>query len=288
MALPAFPPSSEAHHDEGFLHSRDNLRLYWQRYTPPTPRATVAVFPGGGDHGARYPGVTAALVRAGFEVALLDFRGHGQSDGRRFYIDSYRDYLDDADAFVAHLRAGAAGRKLFVVAHSQGGLIATLWALAAPRQVSGFVLSSPFFRLKLQPPMLKVMAARLVGGIIPWLPIATGLRPEVLTSDPEMQRWIAADPLYGRAATPRWLLESQRVQADIVEDAKRFEHPLLVLTGTGDTIADAGAARAFFEGARSSDKQLLSYEGFQHELYNERERERPIGDTVAWIEARSA
>ena len=98
-------------------------------------------------------------------VSVRDARGTARD---REWIESvYRDYLDDADAFVGHVRDGAPGRKLFVVAHSQGGLIATLWALAAPRPVSGFVLSSPFFRLKLQPPRLKLLLARVVGGIIP-------------------------------------------------------------------------------------------------------------------------
>lgn len=288
MTLPSFPSASEARHDEGFLHARDNLRLYWQRYAPAAPRATVALLPGGGDHSARYPGLTAALVRAGLEVALLDFRGHGQSDGRRWHVDAFRDYLEDADVFFAHVRGAAAGRKVFVVGHSQGGLIAALWALAAPRPIAGVVLSSPFFRLARAPPLPKLLAAHLIGRVVPWLPLATGLRSADLTSDPEMQRWIDADPLYGRAATPRWFLESQRVQRRLVDDARRFDYPLLVLAGTGDVVADPAAMRAFYEAARSSDKALRMYDGFRHELFNERERERPIGDAVAWIVARAA
>jgi alpha-beta hydrolase superfamily lysophospholipase len=288
LPLPSFPDVHEARLDEGHLTPQKGFRLYWRRYTPLAgPRATVAVLPGGGDHGARYPGLTTALVRAGFEVALLNFRGHGRSGGRRFHVESYGDYLDDADTFLEHVRAGASGRKLFLVGHSQGGLIAALWMTAAPRSVAGVVLSSPFFRLKLRPPAVKVLAARALGRIIPWLPLATGLRSDQLTSDPEMQRWIDADPLYGRAATPRWFLESQRVQQEVLPRAPRFEAPLLTLLGMSDGIADPVAGRAFHDAVRSSDKELRTYEGFHHELFNERERERPIGDAVAWIGARS-
>ncbi len=287
MPLPSFPGSTDARHEDGYLTVDGGLRLYWRRYTPAQPRATVAVLPGGGDHGARYPGLTAALVRAGMEVALLDFRGHGRSAGRRFHVERYEDDLSDADAFLDHVRAGAAGRKLFVVGHSQGGLIAALWMTAAPRTVAGVVLSSPFFRLKLKPPVAKVLAARALGKVVPWMPIATGLRADQLTSDPEMQRWIDADPLYGRAATPRWFLESQRVQQEVLDRAARFEAPLLTLAGGADGIADPAAMRAFHDGARSRDKEFRSYEGFHHELFNERERDRPIGDAVAWIGARS-
>ncbi len=287
MPVPAYPAASEAKREEGFVHSKDNLRLYWQRYTPPSPRATVAVIHGGGDHSGRYPALTAALVRAGFQAALLDFRGHGQSDGRRFHIDAFGDYLGDMDAFMEHVRAGAGGKKVLVVAHSQGALIAAAWALGRERGVAGFVLSSPWFRLKFKPPPLKVLGARLVGTVIPWLPISTGLRYQDLTSDEEMQRWTEADPLYGRAATPRWFLETQRAQRELLRGAGAFAHPLLVLIGGADPIADPDAGRAFFGAASSKDKGLKLYEGLRHEIFNERERDRPIGDTVAWLTTRS-
>src|SRR5512140_1946473 len=144
MAVPSFPSAVEAKHEEGFLNSADHLRLYWQRFTPPSARASVAVLHGGGDHSGRYPGITSALVRAGYQVALLDFRGHGQSDGRRWYIDTFADYLSDLDAFVAKLsQDGVARDQLFVVAHSMGALIAAYWGLTRGRHVSGFVFSSP-------------------------------------------------------------------------------------------------------------------------------------------------
>ncbi len=287
MPLAPFPAESEAKHEEGFIHSRDDLRLYWQRFTPPEPRGTVAVLPGGGDHSARYPGLTSALVGAGFTTALLDFRGHGQSDGRRWHVDAFREYLDDLDVFMEHVRAGATG-KVFVVAHSQGALVAATWGTVPGRGVAGFVLSSPYFRLALEPPRLKVLGARLLGSVVPWLPIATGLRPEDLTRDPELQRWVEADPLYGKTTSPRCFFECQRAHGEILRTAGEFRYPLLVLVGTGDPVADPAGGREFLAAAGSRDKELREYEGFRHELFNELERERPIGDAVAWIRARAA
>jgi alpha-beta hydrolase superfamily lysophospholipase len=282
-----YPSAAEARREEGSLHPRNGLRLHWLRYTPPDARGTVAVLPGGGDHSGRYPALTSALVRAGFSVAALDFRGHGQSQGRRWHIESFQDYLDDLDAFMALVREGAALGRVFVVAHSQGALIAVTWATEAPRDVAGFVLSSPYFRLRLTPPRLKILGARLAGKVVPWLPVSTGLRVEDLTSDPEMQRWTDEDPLYGRATTPRWFAESQRAQAEIFRRAASFSYPLLVLAGGGDPIADPAAERAFHDASASKDKVFHQYEGFRHELFNERGRERPIGDTVAWLSERA-
>jgi alpha-beta hydrolase superfamily lysophospholipase len=286
MAVPSYPAASEARHEDGFLSAKDHLRLYWQRYTPERARGTVAVLPGGGDHGGRYPALTAALVGAGFAVELVDVRGHGQADGRRWHIDAFSDYVGDVEVFMAHVRAGAAGREPFVVAHSQGALVAARWAEDGARGVAGFVLSSPYFRLKFDPPRMKILGARLVGTVIPWLPVSTDLKYADLTSDEEMQRWTEADALYGKATTPRWFTESQRAQAAVVAGAPEFRYPLLVLTGGADRIADAEASAAFVTAAGSEDKELLSYEGLGHEIFNERERDRVFADVVGWLSAR--
>jgi alpha-beta hydrolase superfamily lysophospholipase len=226
-------------------------------------------------------------VRAGFQVALLDFRGHGQSDGRRWYVDTFTDYLHDLDAFVAKLsQDGIAGEALFAVGHSQGGLITALWAIRHARLLSGVVLSSPWFRLAKPPPAAKVLAARVIGRVVPWLPLDPGLDSAQLTSDPEMQRWTDRDPLYGRKATPRWFDEAGRAQLEALRRAGELEAPLLVLTAGADPVADPAAERSFYEAAGSRDKKLVVYDGFRHELFNELRREEPLAEAVSWLSAR--
>lgn len=288
MPVPTFPSAAEARHEEGFLNSADHLRLFWQRFTPPSPRATVLVLHGAGDHSGRYPAVTAALVKAGFQVALLDLRGHGQSDGRRWHIDAFADYLSDLDAFVAKLtRDGIAGERLFMLAHSQGALVAALWGLGHPGLASGFVMSSPYFRLALRPPVLKVAAARVLGRVLPWLPLDAGLDTADLTSDPELRRWTERDPLYGRSTTPRWFEESSRAQREVAGRAGEWQAPLLVLAAGADRIADLSATRTFVEAARAPDKRLVEYAGLRHEIFNEVAREQPIAEAIAWLSSRA-
>jgi alpha-beta hydrolase superfamily lysophospholipase len=289
MPVPAFPSASRASHQEGFLNSGDHLRLYWQRYRPlPGPaRATVAVLHGGGDHSGRYPALTSGLVEAGFEVALLDFRGHGQSDGRRWYVDRFSDYLADIDAFLERLCQDGYAGKLFVAAHSMGSLIAARWGVDHWREPAGFVLSSPYLRLAMRPPAAKIWGARLLGKVVPWLPVATGIDFAALTSDEELQAWTAHDPLYGRSTTPRWFDESLRAQAEVTARAGEFRAPLLVLAAGADTIADPVASRAFVDAASSTDKTFVLYPGFRHEIFNEVGRARPVAEAVAWLTVRA-
>ncbi len=286
MSVPPFPAAPEAAHDEGFLHSGDHTRLYWQRYRPATPRATVAVFHGCGDHSGRYPELAGALVRAGFTVALVDFRGHGQSDGRRWSIDAFSDYLADAEAFLQAQRAGAAHR-LFVVGHGEGSLIAARWALDHAGQVDGFVLASPLLGFGPDAPPRSRWKARLLGGPVPRFALRARVQASALTADPEAQAWIDRDPLRGTATTARWFTASVAAQHEVLDGAARFTAPLLVLAGAADRISDVAASRRFFEAAGASDKKLVIYEGFRHELFSERGRERPLGEAVGWISARA-
>jgi alpha-beta hydrolase superfamily lysophospholipase len=286
MPVPPYPSAAQAVHREGFLNSGDHTRLYWQRYQPPEPRGTVALLHGGGDHSGRYPAITTGLVRAGFEVALVDFRGHGQSDGRRWHVDTFGDYLADLEAFLGLLRTDGFSGRLFLAGHSMGSLVAALWGLDHGSEVAGFVLSSPYLGLALKPPLTKIWTARLVGKVIPWLPVATGLKPELLTSDPELQAWTAHDPLYGRSTTPRWFDESLKAQAEVMRRAREFSAPLLVLAAGADGIADPAVSRRFVEAACSTDKKFVVYEGFRHEIFNEVERQRPVDEAVAWLTAR--
>ncbi len=284
--VPSYPTEVEARHEEGFLHSADRLRLFWQRFTPRAAKATVLVLHGGGDHGGRYPALTSALVRAGYQVALVDLRGHGQSDGRRWHVDAFQENVSDLDAFVAKLsQDGVANDLLFVVGHSHGGLVAATWGLTRGRHVAGFVLSSPYFRLAVAAPPLKVLAAKVVGRFVPWLPVAAGLDFADLTSDVELQRWTERDPLYGRKTTPRWFEESRRAQREVMRRAAEFKAPLLVLAAGADRIADPAAARRFVEAAGSADKRLVVYDGFRHEIFNEVGRQAPIGEALAWLDS---
>ena len=74
---------------------------------------------------------------------------------------------------------------------------------------------------------------------------------------------------------------------EVITRAAEFKAPLLVLAAGADRIADLGATRRFAQLVGSSDKRLTVYDGFRHELFNERERERPIGAAVEWLRARA-
>ena len=274
--------------ESGFFPAADRLRLYWRSFVPYRPRAVLALVHGYADHSGRYLPTLRHFAGLGYAVHAFDYRGHGQSDGRRGHCDHFSDYLSDLGTFLARVRAEAKDQRLFLVAHSHGALISLRYALEHPtlEEFGGAVLSGAYLKLAFDPPALKVAGARLIGTVIPWLPVKNELETGMLTRDPEVQKATEQDPLYNRTTTPRWFNESNRAQSEVRSRAAEFGWPYLLVHGGADPIASLPAVREFHERTGSSDKELIVYEGFRHEVLDELEHERAWRDIETWVEKR--
>ena len=273
--------------EEGYFSARDGLRLFWHTAKAQSPAAHVAVVHGYAEHLGRHAEVTRALADAGYTVHLLDCRGHGQSGGKRAHADNFDQYLSDLELFLARVKEQARGLPVFLVGHSHGGLIAARYLLDKPEAVRGVVLSSPYFRLKLEVPALKILAGKLMARIFPSLPMRNDLKAEQLTRDVAIQNATKADPLYQQIATPGWFTASNGAQETVLRRATEFVTPFLLLFGGADPIADPAAGREFFEAATSKDKQHKQYDGLLHELFHEPERDLVFKDVIGWLDERA-
>jgi pimeloyl-ACP methyl ester carboxylesterase len=105
-----------------------------------TGRLVVGV-PGMGDVRSIYRFLAPALVEAGYRVATMDLRGHGESDTT---FEAYDDVAAGSDllALVEELGEGPA----ILVGNSMGAGAAAWAAAEAPDQVAGLVLIGPFVR----------------------------------------------------------------------------------------------------------------------------------------------
>ncbi len=118
----------------------NGLRLYVHRFrdeaAAPTG-LTILLVHGFLDSGATWDLVAPALAKAGHEVVAPDLRGFGQSDtvGSGGYYH-FPDYIADLSELVDAL----APRRLGVVGHSMGGVVASLYAGTFPERVERLAL----------------------------------------------------------------------------------------------------------------------------------------------------
>ncbi|MFE4464658.1 alpha/beta fold hydrolase [Oerskovia sp. NPDC056781] len=109
-------------------------------YTVTGTGPLVVAVPGMGDLRSTYRDLVPPLVEAGYRVAVLDLRGHGDSD------TTFRTHGDvatgqDLLALVEHL-----GGPAVLVGNSMGAGAAAWAAAEAPDAVAGLVLLGPFLR----------------------------------------------------------------------------------------------------------------------------------------------
>lgn len=277
-----------ARHEEGFLSAPDSLRLFWVQDLPEAePTAFIGIVHGMGDHIGRYRSAIDAFNAAGFGVLGFDYRGHGKSGGRRGHVDRFSDYVGDLKAFWAKLTEAAGGKPVFLLPHSHGGLIAAHWlrGLSKPEaaRLQGVVYTSPYFALGFTPPAITVAVAGFLSNIVPFLPIASGLKYEALSTDEAWQKETERDPLYGKKVTPRWFTEHRTAQQQALEFAPSLGVATLVLTASDDTIAAVPMMRKYFDALGATDKQYKEHSGMRHELLNERARGEVYREIVRWI-----
>jgi alpha-beta hydrolase superfamily lysophospholipase len=265
--------------------SRDGISLHERTWSPEgAPRGTAVILHGYGEHIGRYEHVAKALVGTGLAVWGMDLRGHGSSGGVRGFCRSLDDHLDDA----ALLLDRAAGAPRFLVAHSFGALIAAMLLIKRAPRVDGLVLSAPFFGFAVKVPALKLWAGRAASMLVPTLALPTGVRGVDVSRDPAVQAQYDSDPLNNKNATSRWLTETEKAQATVLERAGSLTLPCFVFHGTADPLADIGRTEAVFARIASTDKTFTRYEGFRHEPFNEPEadRQRVLAAVTAWLGAR--
>lgn len=93
----------------------------------------------------------------GARFFALDLRKYGRSlhpAQTPGYITDLTDYHADIDAALQTIRdttgdRSSSGRRVLLMGHSTGGLIASLWAADHPGQIDGLVLNSPWLEFQL-------------------------------------------------------------------------------------------------------------------------------------------
>lgn len=265
--------------------------LATDRYVPTADGATVALHhhPGSGPPVLAVHGISSNhrfwdldddhslavwLNREGFDVWLLDLRGHGQAttagDGSPqppgWDIDDYGRY--DVPAAVDHIRA-CTGRSVAYVGHSMGGIVAAIALATGSTTFSSLItVGSPVAFAPEANPLMKLarigfgfggavmfrVGTPILGDLASFLgPAMPGRLQERLYNPANMEPW-AVDPMLQTVVSPVWrgemrqfsrMLRDGRLtdatgQIDYFAQLSDVTVPTLVIAGAGDQVAPPG------------------------------------------------
>jgi alpha-beta hydrolase superfamily lysophospholipase len=259
--------------------------LYAETFVPGSlPKGVVLINHGYQEHCGRYREVAHVIVEAGWAALSYDVRGHGQSPGKRGFIDHFTTYLADLDAALVVARKLAPDRPVVLLGHSHGGLI-TLRAMCGdrPPSVKAAIVSSPYLALKLAVPGYKKVLARIASRVAPAFSQPTPLNAEDLTHDPGKQAERVADKLCFDSSTARWFTESSAAQDYVASHADRINVPTTWLVGGADVIADPSRSKVV--ASRVPGASYHDLVGMRHEVFNEVDRGNVFAELTRALDA---
>ncbi len=274
-------------HEEGHLDGVGGLRLYRQAWLPDgEPKAAVVIAHGASEHSGRYGWVGEQLNARGYAAHALDHRGHGKS-GKGAYVDRIRHAVEDLDRLVRLAAERHPGKPVFLLGHSFGGCLAIEYAFAHQDRLAGLLLSAPLAALEAAPLPLR-MAAHALSAVAPKVGVYA-VDSSAVSTDPQVVRDYDADPLNHHGKIPaRTIAEIASAVGGFAGRAHTITVPLLVMHSPDDRITLFAGSRMVHDGAASTDKAFISYDGLAHEILNEPERQRVIDDITRWLDERSA
>jgi alpha-beta hydrolase superfamily lysophospholipase len=274
-------------HTTGTFTGLKNLEIFYQRWYPEAdPRAVLVVVHGLAEHSGRYQHVAEYFVERGYAVYALDHRGHGRSEGERAHVDRFGELVADLRTFVDLMRQREPERGIFMIGHSMGGTIATLFAEEHGDVLRGLILSGAFMRPSGGVSPALVLVSKLLSAVAPKLGV-TPLEASSVSRDPQVVARYDADPLnYRGRVRARMGTELLQAGTAALADLPKITLPILIMHGGADQLADPEGSRLIYEGVSSIDRTLKIYDGLYHEIFNEPEKQRVLADVAGWLEKR--
>jgi acylglycerol lipase len=263
----------------------DGLSIFFRSWCPVAEiRGVVVIVHGFNSHSGYYSWAAGQFAAAGLAVYAMDLRGRGQSDGERFFVETFADYVADVASFVTLVKSREPGLPVFLLGHSAGGIVACLYTLEHQRQLSGLICES--FAFQLPAPDFALAVLKGLSHLAPHAHVLH-LKNEDFSRDASVVAAMNADRLIAHETQPTKTV-AQLVLADerLKQEFNRITLPVLILHGTADKAARPTGSQLFFDHVGSTDKTLKFYDGHVHDLLNDIGKQEVMADITRWTDAR--
>ncbi len=291
--------------EEGTFEGVDKVPIRYRVVGRGKPNAVVLIA-GRTEPMVKFAEVVDDLLKNDFMVFALDVRGQGASgrmlpNTQKGYVFTYQDYVSDLHTFITTVVKGQSPRRVFLLSHSMGGAITTLYADQHPDQIDGLAMTSPMLEINtgsFPPPIASTLAAAACSasdgtayaiGSSDYVE-ETDFASSSVTNSEDRWKWKQqilkerADQRIG-GLTWHWLCESLKASGHAAQLGRYSPVPTLILQAGADTVVKpAGQKQYCTEAPRC---QLVTIAGAKHELLQEKDsiRNEVMSDIVKFFGA---
>jgi alpha-beta hydrolase superfamily lysophospholipase len=294
---------------EEIIDSKHDYQLQVYLWPNNKAKAWVHINHGMAEHAKRYTAFAEQLVAAGYAVVAHNHRGHGTSStttlGSFGQGNDWSSVLDDID--VVRDKVCNDGLAYYLFGHSMGSFIVQSYLTTRDRHIDGLILSGsnlqPLGLAKLGRLVAKVECFRLghnnSSKLLQFLSFGSfnqAFKPnrteyDWLSREADEVDKYSSDPLCGFACSSGLWFEFLDALINLYQQGNlqniQANLPIFILGGDKDPVGLMGKglpklAQAYQDAGQAQVKLTLYRDG-RHEMLNELNRDRVIGDIIAWL-----
>ena len=241
------------------------------------------------NHTGYYEDTMTWFFNQGYSVGIFDIRGHGESEGRRGYVDNFDTYSKDIVTVISRQLDVCRPISTTIVGHSSGGLMACYSLLAKNYhiKVDNIILCCPNIARSNQTKIgkIKMTASRLINIIYPYFYIKKpGFLPEK-TKDKKSCNFFKMDTNYFNRRSISWLIACELAQKTVFLKLKNWPMnvSMLLITSELDTAVDNRASKKLYDQLNTTYKKHKHYPAKGHQILNEEGSEEVYEEIKTWL-----
>ncbi len=280
-------PYLNARKTDALFDSFDGRPIHYNLFRSDNAHATVTIFHGFTENIVKYHPFIYVLLNEGFNVAMCDQRGHGESfryveKTTLTHIEYFDEYVQDMEVFVREIVKKQLPGPYYLFCHSMGGAIGALFLERNQGVFEKAILSSPMIE-----PHHGGIPLFLVKGICGFF-MLTGRKDQKVflfkefegdedfetscaTSRARFDYYLnqkrVTESLMNSNPSYQWTYESMCVRKRILKKGapESITTPLLLINAELDTMVMKEAQEAFI--ARVPGGKFLEVKNAKHEIF---------------------
>ncbi|MFX1408706.1 MAG: alpha/beta hydrolase, partial [Promethearchaeota archaeon] len=246
-------------HLEGNFKGDKDLTIYYQAWIPEHLKAVIQVVHGFAEHSGRYMNIINKLIPLGYAIYATDHRGHGKSEGKRNYVDSFNQYIEDEKLLCDLIKNKYPKLPIFMLGHSMGSMIALIFTERFESLLNGLILSGTGTGAGESISKSLKFVVKILAKIAPKKYINPGLEADKLSHDPEVVQAYENDPLVNAdKITIRLGWELMKSFENVESITNNLTLPLLIQCGAEDSLIK-GSEEVLRNAFKMEDKTILIY-----------------------------
>jgi len=268
-------PISSPKHD--YFVNSNGLKLFYRSFEPQSHAIQRVII---GCHGMAGDGEYFVLFadqiveQTGTAFYIMDYRGHGRSEGKKGDITDFQLYIDDLREFIEFIRKKHSGQPFYLMGESMGGIVSINYVAQNPDLMRGVIEFAPAVRVAMGAFSI-LDAFRAVYYLLVYVVspgkciIKTKGREEVGVKNEIHQRYDNTNPYHLDAVSPRYILQLNKFSKRAYKLGDKITSPILIFQGEEDKAVSVDGVKRFYKTIQSNDKELVLIPEAVHAMFTD-------------------